>query len=79
MNWLAGPHAFTTSKETEAVGQNVSSFLSGIGGVSNNLSPLPVDHGYEVFIANPLDLSKTATIKSSWTRGLAVNPVGTQF
>ncbi|KJA17851.1 hypothetical protein HYPSUDRAFT_45842 [Hypholoma sublateritium FD-334 SS-4] len=34
-------------------------------------------HGYEVQIGNPLDLTKIATIKPSWTRGLAVHPVAT--
>jgi hypothetical protein len=34
-------------------------------------------HGYEVAVGNPLDTSKVAITKSSWTRGLAVHPVAT--
>ncbi|KAF5329751.1 hypothetical protein D9619_009113 [Psilocybe cf. subviscida] len=34
-------------------------------------------HGYETEVGNPLDTSKIAHVKSSWTRGLAVHPVAT--
>jgi hypothetical protein len=34
-------------------------------------------HGYEVQVQSPKDLNNIATIKPSWTRGLAVHPVAT--
>ncbi|KJA22106.1 hypothetical protein HYPSUDRAFT_664231 [Hypholoma sublateritium FD-334 SS-4] len=37
----------------------------------------PKHHGYEILIGNPLNANKFTTIKSSWTRGLAVHPVAT--
>ncbi|KAF8203319.1 hypothetical protein BJ912DRAFT_1138359 [Pholiota molesta] len=35
----------------------------------------PKHHGYEVTVFSAVDTSKTATIKPSWTRGLAVHPI----
>ncbi|KAF9480421.1 hypothetical protein BDN70DRAFT_877558 [Pholiota conissans] len=35
----------------------------------------PKHHGYEVILFSAVDIKKTATIKPSWTRGLAVHPV----